>query len=331
MSNHIYKKQVELLLKILPSLMKCEDFALHGGTAINLFHKDLPRYSVDVDLTYIPILEREESLRNINHLLNSLKSDIEKKIPSIKRTHSPDTCKLLCNFQGVPVKIEVNKTKRGLIEPCEMKALSNKVQDEFNSFALVRVVSTSQLYGGKLSAGLSRQHPRDLFDYKYMDIPISEIKEGLIYSIIGGDKPILEYLSPNFIDQRKALENQFLGMTNLSFSYEDYEKAREDMIDKVNNSLSSADKEFLISFEEGNPDWKLSNISNLSNFPSVMWKLQNIQKLKEGNPLKHKENVSLLREHLCYTQIKNKVTTKENISQKSNPYIPQTKKNGIKR
>ena len=70
MNNDIYRKQVSLLIRIVPSIYRVVDFAIHGGTAINLFHKDMPRYSVDIDLTYIPIQDRDESLANINrHLL----------------------------------------------------------------------------------------------------------------------------------------------------------------------------------------------------------------------------------------------------------------------
>ena len=60
--NSIYSEQVRLLLRILPILYKERDFAIHGGTAINLFVKDMPRYSIDIDLTYIPLDEREGSL-----------------------------------------------------------------------------------------------------------------------------------------------------------------------------------------------------------------------------------------------------------------------------
>lgn len=61
-----YKKQVALLIRIMPSVYRIKDFAVHGGTAINLFHKNMPRYSVDIDLTYIPIESRNVSLNTIN-------------------------------------------------------------------------------------------------------------------------------------------------------------------------------------------------------------------------------------------------------------------------
>ena len=57
-----YRKQVALLIRIMPSVYKIKEFAVHGGTAINLFHRNLLRYSVDIDVTYIPIENRQQSL-----------------------------------------------------------------------------------------------------------------------------------------------------------------------------------------------------------------------------------------------------------------------------
>ena len=111
--NDIYKKQVALLIRIMPSVYRIKDFAVHGGTAINLFHKNMPRYSVDIDLTYIPIQERNESLEAINSHLRTLKNSIEKSIPGIKVIHKPNVWKLQCTLDGATVKIEVNGQSGG--------------------------------------------------------------------------------------------------------------------------------------------------------------------------------------------------------------------------
>ena len=58
--NKQNKKQVALLIRIMPLVYRIKDFAVHGGTAINLFHKNMPRYSVDIDITYIPLKKRDE-------------------------------------------------------------------------------------------------------------------------------------------------------------------------------------------------------------------------------------------------------------------------------
>lgn len=73
----IFKKQVQLLLDVLPEVGKEECFAMHGGTAINLFYRDMPRLSVDIDLTYIPIADRDESLKGINLALQRVQQKIQ--------------------------------------------------------------------------------------------------------------------------------------------------------------------------------------------------------------------------------------------------------------
>ena len=294
--NRIYSEQVRLLLHILPILYKERDFAIHGGTAINLFIKDMPRYSIDIDLTYIPLEEREISLQNINDKLSIISENIKRSIPFVKIKIVPD--KLLCTLGTSAVKIEVNGIKRGLIGETEDMPLCHRTQQEFEMFCRARVVSLTQLYGGKIAAALSRQHPRDLFDYKYMTIDSFEsIRHGLIFNILSSQKPILELLSPNPISQLQALENQFRGMTDLPFTYNDYEKTRQNLILFVNSNLTKDDKEFLISFESANPKWENSEY-HFAHYPSIKWKLMNFNKLKENNPTKYKQGVDKLREYL---------------------------------
>lgn len=271
--NDIYKKQVALLIRIMPSVYRIKDFAVHGGTAINLFHKNMPRYSVDIDLTYIPVKERAESLDAINNHLRTLKSYIEKSIPGIKVIHKHDVWKLQCTLDGATVKIEVNGTKRGIIGETEDRKLCERAETEFNMTCKARTVSYSQLYGGKIAAALSRQHPRDLFDCKYMEMAsFHDVKNGFMLCLLGSDKPVIESLQPNAIDQTEALEKQFEGMSDTPFTYSDYEEARHNLIQQVNDSLTETDREFLLSFENGEPDWEKCCAGDLSRYPSVKWK-----------------------------------------------------------
>jgi predicted nucleotidyltransferase component of viral defense system len=82
-----YKDQVKLLLAVIPEVAKEHCFALHGGTAINLFIRDMPRLSVDIDLTYIPIESRNESFQKITHALSQIKTRIERAIPNLDVVH----------------------------------------------------------------------------------------------------------------------------------------------------------------------------------------------------------------------------------------------------
>ncbi len=113
--NDVYRKKVELLLRILPFVTDEECFAVHGGTAINLFVKNLSRLSVDIDVTYIPLEDRTTSLTHINESLMRIADKALRSFHDIRIIPRLDICKITCERQGCQVKIEVNQTKRGLV------------------------------------------------------------------------------------------------------------------------------------------------------------------------------------------------------------------------
>lgn len=289
MAKEAYKRQVALLLSALPEIAKEACFALHGGTAINLFVRDMPRLSVDIDLTYIPIEDRATSLHNISEALERIKTRIEKVVPSVKVTHQKETAKLQVSAPGAVIKVEVNTVNRGLLgEPVQM-TLSKKAQKDFDAFVTMNVVPLSQLYGGKLCAALDRQHPRDLFDVKYLlqnEGITEEIKQGFLFLLLCNDRPINEVLHPNFQDQLQAMDNQFSGMSDEDFSYAEYEATREQLVEAIRESLTEQDKQFLLGVKNLTPDW---TVYNFERFPAIAWKLQNLKKLRDTNPAKHQE------------------------------------------
>lgn len=293
-----YRKQVALLLSVLPEVAKEKCFALHGGTAINLFVRDMPRLSVDIDLTYLPIEDRVTSLTHIAEALERIKANIEKVIPKSHVNHQKDKGKLQISANRVDVKVEVNFTNRGtLIDPQEMP-LCGKAQGIFEAFCVMPVVSHGQLYGGKIIAALDRQHPRDLFDVKYLletEGFTQEIKEGVMLCLLCSDRPINEVILPNFHDQRDTMNNHFTGMTDEAFDYGEYERVREALVQTIHANLTEADKAFLLSVKNITPDW---GIYNFERFPAINWKLQNLQKLKDKSPERHRELYEILKEKL---------------------------------
>ena len=154
MINQEYKERVRLLLRIIPIISTEECFAVHGGTAINLFVQNLPRYSVDIDLTYIPVEPREASLTHIKERLKEIKAKIEATIPGIAVREVPN--KLICTHNGHFVKVEVNDVKRGIIAPPVELPLCDLAQEDFGVFCKARIVPLSQLYDGKITAAPAR-------------------------------------------------------------------------------------------------------------------------------------------------------------------------------
>lgn len=293
-----YKKQVALLLNVIPEVEKEQCFALHGGTAINLFLRDMPRLSVDIDLTYIPVEDRVTTFENINLSLEKIKNNIEGRIPNAKANHQKELLKLQISNDEAQIKLEVNQGMRGIIDKVEKRILCNMAQEQFDAFCTINVVSLGQLYGGKICAALDRQHPRDLFDVKCLlenEGFTEEIKIGFLFALLSSKRPIQEVLFPHFIDQSQTFVNQFEGMTSEKFTYEDFENTRIKILEIIHNSLSKKDKDFIISFENVKPDW---TIYDFEKYPAIQWKFQNLKKLKDNNPEKHLEGVNLLKEKL---------------------------------
>jgi len=292
--NDAYKQQVRLLLGVLPEVAKENRLAMHGGTAINLFVRDMPRLSVDIDLTFVELGERDEALNAINEALVRIKRRIETLHPKAQVVHKVHTCKLQITNQGAQIKIEVNMVCRGLLGEASKLQLCAAAQEEFDAFSANSVVSIGQLYGGKLCAALDRQHPRDLFDVRLLldnEGFNDEIKQGFLYGLTCSNRPTHELLSPNLIDQEAAYTNQFEGMSSLEFTYEDFENTRSELIQIIRSQLDDRDKAFLLNFNRLEPDWSFYDFQE---YPSVKWKIQNMAKLHHNNLEKYRQQLDAL-------------------------------------
>ncbi len=306
MIDSIYRERVELLLKIIPPIAKEKIFGLKGGTAINLFLRDFPRLSVDIDLVYLPFDARNIALENISSALARLKMSISKAIPNIHITSIPLTegqdVKLMCQVNRAQVKVEVNAVSRGHMLPVTTKRISKSVEDEFELFAAMQVLSEGEIYGSKICAAFDRQHPRDLFDVKLLldsEGITDDIKFGFLCALLSHPRPIHEVLKPRVVDQKNAFDSHFQGMSFIPFSYNDHEKTRDQLFTEMDKALTEVDRNFLRSFKTGEPDWQLAKEYGLmKNMPAVQWKFLNIQRLKNENPSKHQDMLDELERKL---------------------------------
>ncbi|RVU18483.1 nucleotidyl transferase AbiEii/AbiGii toxin family protein [Methylobacterium oryzihabitans] len=139
-----YERQVQLLVNVLPFAGAERCFALKGGTAINLFYRDLPRLSVDIDLTYLPIKERAESLADIDAALNRIARAIEAELPGVRTSRiagggGADT-RILVRQGATEVKIETSPVTRGVVNEPTPRRVTETVEDRFG-FAEISVLS----------------------------------------------------------------------------------------------------------------------------------------------------------------------------------------------
>lgn len=291
------------MLRSLPAVAAEDCFALKGGTAINFFVRDMPRLSVDIDLTYVPIQDRNTSLQGINDALLRIAKRIRALPGSLHISETRDQTtgqckKLVAQNAEAQIKIEPSLVIRGTINPPETRALVPAAQELFELAVSVPVVSMPDLYGGKYCAALDRQHPRDLFDVKLeleADGLTDAMRKGFLVYLISHDRPIRELINPTRLDQRVIFENEFLGMTNVEVTYEALAEAREGLIRKISTTMTDDERAFLVSVKEANPRWELLGLDGIDRLPAVQWKLQNIRRMK---PETHAEAVKLLKQKL---------------------------------
>ena len=292
--NESYRRQVRLMLDLVPFIAEESVFALKGGTAINFFVRDLPRLSVDIDLTYLPRDDLAAALAGIADGLNRIKLKAERWLPGARLalvSQGGDLeVKMHCQQGRARVKVEVNPLQRGSLWPIRKLACTKAVEDAFESFVEVSVLSHAELFGGKVAAAFDRQHPRDLFDVRHLldaEGLGNDVRAGLLLNLIGHRRPIVELLAPAVKDQRQAFSGEFSGMTRLPFDYAAHEATLAELINLVRTSLTEKERKFLLGFEDGNPDWSLFPASGADRLPAPRWKLLNVQKLREQNPAKH--------------------------------------------
>jgi predicted nucleotidyltransferase component of viral defense system len=303
MEDTVFFKQTELLLRILPLIYKEDVLALKGGTAINFFVRDLPRLSVDIDLTYLPVNDRESALTEIRNSLLRISEQIKRSVPGTaiipKKIHGTDVVRgLLVDREGVTIKIEPNLVLRGSVYPPEIKTLSKKAQDLFELSLQSRILSPYDLYAGKICAALDRQHPRDLFDVHLLlkggGIK-PEIRKAFIVYLVSHPRPMVEILSPQAKVLRDIFEKEFKGMVAEDIPVEALEMTRNDLVEILREDLTLDERRFIVSLKEGRPRWDLLALEGVENLPAVKWKLLNISRM---DPVKHQKAVRKLRDYL---------------------------------
>ncbi|MGY8663485.1 nucleotidyl transferase AbiEii/AbiGii toxin family protein [Bradyrhizobium sp. UFLA05-109] len=282
----VYKKQVALLLRVLPFVTDEECFALKGGTAMNLFVRDMPRLSVDIDLTYVPVAPRAESLADIDAAMKRIVGKIKEKIPGaqVHETQKEGTIvKLVVRSQNVQIKIEVTPVLRGCVFEPVLTSVRPAVEEEFG-FAEARTVSFADLYAGKIVAALDRQHPRDLFDVRDLlanEGITDEIRKAFIVYLLSHDRPMFEVLASPQKDISDEFLHGFEGMTDKPVSKDELIAARKKLVDEIVGKMPDDYRKFLVSFERGQPDWDLLDVPDAADLPAVRWRQQNLDKLSK--------------------------------------------------
>lgn len=295
-------RQMQLLVEILPFVAKEECFALKGGTAINLFVLDLPRISVDIDLTYLPRQSHAEAsagidagLRRISEALRGVSPPYAVAAGRANAQGHIDT--ITVTGPAAQVKIETNVVLRQTLFPVRVLEVGPAVRRRLG-FARIAVLSDADLYGGKLAAALDRQHPRDLFD-----VLVRLEREGITDDVfhgfllyVAGHKGVMAHtLAPRRRPIAELHAGQFSGMAERDVTVEELEGAREKLIKTLYARMGEREKQFLLSIKRRQPDWSVTPVQGAADWPAVRWKLHNLERM---SPERHAAAVANLEQVL---------------------------------
>ena len=289
-----YIDAVKLMLHIAPDVFEGNPFALKGGTAINLFVREMPRLSVDLDLVYVHRdTPRQTALEEISASLQSIAHRLEKAGLSTRKvgnTEMGDT-KLLIDQGTTMVKIEVNTVLRGTVHPVASRPLVHAASERFMAELSVPVLSDAELYGGKLVAALDRQHPRDFFDVREMFLA-GHFNPGVVDCFVcylaGHNRTVHDVLFSRDKKLSAFFEEQFVGMTDRPVSVGELEQARADLRNTLGAHLQDRHKRFLLGLVRLEPEWDLLPFPHLREMPALKWKILNLENLKRRNPKRFK-------------------------------------------
>lgn len=302
--NQIYLDTARLLVQVAPLVFADGVFALKGGTAINLFVRDIPRLSVDLDLVFPDHrLPRGEALAAIAEALRKSSERLTTRGLQVRivTTASGDETKLLIQRENLAIKVEVNFVMRGTVNPVRSRSLTPKARDLLLADVELPVASLEDIYGGKLVAAMDRQHPRDLFDvmqlYRYEGITPG-IRRSFVVYLASHNRPVHEVLFPAMRDIRQEYEQTFQGMTAKPVALDELLNTRERFVGQLQRELDANERKFLLSLVNNAPEWQLLGIEHLAELPATRWKLRNLEEFKKNNPKKHAAQAEALRELL---------------------------------
>ena len=289
--SSIYYKQVQLLMQVLPFVAKQACFALKGGTAINLFVREFPRLSVDIDLVYLPIKARDEALDEICEALDVISADLKTAFKDAEITEAykskRDSLRLIVARNGVQIKVELSPVLRGTVYEPRLMEVCEAVEEEFG-YVEVPVVALADLYAGKICAALDRQHPRDLFDVKWLlenEGLTDDIRKAFLVYLSSHNRPMAELLKPQYKELSAIYAGEFANMAETDVPLEELVAVRERLVELIHQGLTESEKGFLLTFKSREPDWALLGLEGVSELPAIKWKQINLAKMPEN---KHK-------------------------------------------
>ncbi len=301
----ILEKSIQLtsLLDALNAHPHLRDrWALKGGTALNLFHFDLPRLSVDADLNYVGAAGREEAMADRPQVERALHAVFVREgfaVTRVPTSHAGGKWRLRYAAAAggeANLKVDLNLMLRVPLWPVE-----RRTSVPVGSFTAARIplLERHELAAGKLAALLARHASRDLVDAHRLltrmpEAPLDVERLRLAFVVYGGLNPKdWRTVSPADVDfTQDELEDQLVPVLRV---VEGRDAARDPdwatrLVEETRDALAIVlplaenEQEFLVRLLDrgeivpalltDDPGMQ----ERLSNNPGLLWKALNVRR-----------------------------------------------------
>lgn len=241
-----YADTVRLLLTVAPEVFANDIFAMKGGTAINLFLRDMPRLSVDIDVVYLPReRSRDEALRDVNQQLTAISESISKL-----GLHARTSDRFSVEFD-LPILAPDELYGSKLVATLDRQ----HPRDLFDVW---------QLYeSGGITDGMV---------------------ECFVVYLAGHNRPSHEVIFCNEKNIANEFERAFVGMSEVECSLETLTEARARLQRELVVRLTGPQRQFLIGLARAEPDWSLLACRHAQELPALRWKLSNLEMFRKRRP-----------------------------------------------
>jgi predicted nucleotidyltransferase component of viral defense system len=293
-----------------------ERLALKGGTALNLFVFDLPRLSVDIDLNYIGMPDREGMMKERPMVEKDMEAVFQRENLMIRRIPTKYAGgKWQLKYQGVlgnNGNLEVDLNFMFRIPLWDIQKCSSKVIGHHQIHG-VRILDFHELAAGKLTALFARNASRDLFDAHHLltktQFNLEQLRLAFILYIGMSSIKNSQEISPeSLIFDEIDFLNQLLPVLRNTKDEQDHRSWKEIKLHECKQALAALfpfteqEKEFLrILVEKGEIRASLLTSehtmqSKIEKLPSLLWRASLVQLSTEQemkNLLQIEEQLSL--------------------------------------
>jgi len=292
---------MEILSAIADDSYLSTRLALKGGTALNLFHFNLPRLSVDADLNYIGAIDRDTMLKERPEVENRIKNLFERMgLIMLRNPREHAGGKMVWRYPSAlgnqgNIEVDINFMYRVTLLPTEQR---NSISMAGKQVTNLQVLDIHELAAGKLTALLERQTGRDFFDanelFQYAEIDKTILRIiFVLYAAMCSKKDMLSFSINDVTVDYNDLKNKLIPVMKNNFcdGFASTEEWATDIMNNVRKGLgallpfTASESDFIRSVKNGTgvkPELLITNNSPIDfrlikQHPALLWAVKKMK------------------------------------------------------